>query len=165
MADILLVVLGSLFLLLGLLGCILPVIPGPTLSFAGLLVLRFTGFVEPHRVEAYNQLLWIFAGLAVVVTVLDYIVPVWGTKKFGGSRSGTIGATIGLIIGLFFAPPGLILGPFLGAVVGEMMAGRDQKASLRAGFGSLLGFLTGVVLKMVVSALITFYFVKEMITN
>jgi uncharacterized protein YqgC (DUF456 family) len=110
--------------------------------------------------EAFNKLLWIYFAVAIIVTILDYIVPIWGTKKFGGSRSGTIGATIGLIVGLFFGPPGIILGPFIGAVVAELASGHDQKTSLRSGFGSFIGFLTGVVLKLVVSALITFEFIK-----
>ena len=163
MVDILLLVFGVVLLILGLLGCVLPIIPGPPVSFVGMLMLKFTDFVEPSRMDHYNELLWIFAFLAVLVTVLDYIVPVWGTKKFGGSKAGTWGAAIGLVIGLFFAPLGLILGPFAGAVVGELITGKDEKSSLRSGFGSLLGFLTGVVLKIVVSALISFYFIKEVI--
>lgn len=164
-ADILLLVLGSFLLIVGFLGCFLPVIPGPPISFIGMIILRFTSFVEENRVDAYNELLWIFAGATIIVTVLDYIVPIWGTKKFGGSRAGTIGATIGLIIGLFFGPPGIIIGPFVGAVVGEMATGRNEKESLRAGFGSLIGFLTGVVLKLVVSSLAAFYFIREAIVS
>jgi len=161
--DILLLILGIALILIGLAGCILPVIPGPPVSFIGLLMLKFTDFVEPGRVDSFNNLLWISATAAILVTILDYIVPVWGTKKFGGTRAGTIGAAIGLIIGLFFAPLGLILGPFLGAVIGELVAGMDEKSSLRAGFGSLIGFLTGVVMKLIVSGVITYYFVKEVL--
>jgi uncharacterized protein YqgC (DUF456 family) len=161
MADILFLVLGIVLLVVGLAGCVLPVIPGPPVSFVGMLVLKFTDFLEPARTENYNELLWIFAFLAVLVTVLDYIVPVWGTKKFGGSKYGTWGAAIGLVIGLFFAPFGLIFGPFIGAVVGELLGGKDDKASLKAGFGSFLGILTGVVLKLIVSSLIAFYFFRE----
>jgi hypothetical protein len=160
-ADIALLVLGILLIVVGLAGCILPVIPGPPVSFVGLLVLRFTDFVEVSRIEQFNNILWITAFAAILVTVLDYIVPVWGTKKFGGSRYGTIGAAIGLVIGLFFAPLGLILGPFLGAVAGELIAGKDNRSSLRAGFGSLIGFLSGVVMKLIVSGVITYFFIKE----
>lgn len=160
--DIFLLIAGIILIVLGLAGCILPVIPGPPMSFVGLLLLRFTRFVETPRADQFDKILWIMAIAAIVVTVLDYIVPVWGTKKFGGSRSGTAGAAIGLIIGLFFAPLGLILGPFLGAVAGEMIAGKDSSSSLRSGFGSLLGFLTGVVMKLIVSGVITYYFILEL---
>ncbi|MBE0652624.1 MAG: DUF456 domain-containing protein, partial [Bacteroidales bacterium] len=135
MADIIILILGIILIVLGLAGCILPVIPGPPLSFAGLLILRFTGFVEEPRTEQFDTILWITAFAAILVTVLDYIVPVWGTKKFGGSRYGTIGAMLGLIAGLFFAPLGIIIGPFIGAVAGEIIAGKDNRSSLRAGFG------------------------------
>jgi len=161
MGDILLLILGILLILLGIAGSILPVIPGPPLGFLGLLVLRFTHFVEPSVLENFDNKLWIFAFVAILVVLLDYIVPVWGTKKFGGSKAGAWGAAIGVIIGLFFAPLGLILGPFLGAFIGEMITGKDQNDSLRAGFGSLIGFLFGVALKLSVSFLMAFYFFKE----
>jgi uncharacterized protein len=98
-----------------------------------------------------------------VVSVLDYIVPVWGTKKFGGSKYGTRGATVGLVLGLFFGPVGIILGPLIGAFVGEMIFKDNIDYALKAGFGSLLGFLTGIGLKLAVSLVITFYFVKALI--
>ncbi len=94
-----------------------------------------------------STILIILAAIAVVVTILDYIVPVWGTKKFGGSKYGTRGATVGLIIGLFLGPLGIIIGPLIGAVVGELIFKDDMKYAIKAGFGSLLGFLTGIGLK------------------
>ncbi len=161
--DILLVILGILLLLTGIVGSILPVIPGPPIGFVGMLMLRFTRFVEPEQLDRYSDLLWIFAVVTIIVTVLDYFVPVWGTKKFGGSKAGTWGAAIGIVIGLFFGPIGLILGPFLGAFTGEMIAGKDQKSSLKAGFGSLIGFLFGVAMKLSVSVLMCYYFFSELV--
>lgn len=161
MADIILLITGILFIVIGLGGCILPVIPGPPISFVGLLLLRFTDFVEPFRADQFDKILWMTAGAAVVVTILDFVVPIWGTKRYGGSRSGTIGATIGLLAGLFFGPLGIIAGPFIGAVLGEMISGKDQRSSLRSGFGSFIGFLTGIILKLIVSGIITWYFFKE----
>jgi len=161
MTDILLLILGILLILGGIAGSVLPILPGPPLAFAGMLLLRFTDYVEPTRQESYDNLLWIFAFVVIVISIIDYLVPVWGTKKFGGSRAGTWGAAIGVIVGLFFAPIGLILGPFIGAVLGEMLTGRDEKTSLKAGFGSLIGFLFGVAMKISVSVLIAFYFLRE----
>ncbi len=117
--------------------------------------LHFTSFADFSK-----NLLIILAVAAGIVTILDYFVPIWGTKKFGGSKYGTRGAAIGLIIGLFFGPLGIILGPFLGAFIGEMIFRDDFKYALKAGFGSLLGFLTGVGLKLATSLTITFYFIK-----
>ncbi len=163
MSDILLLVLGIIFLLLGIVGCIFPIIPGPPFSFVGMFVLRFTNFIDPGRINDYDELLWIFAFIAIIVTILDFIVPLWGTRHFGGSKAGVWGAAIGVIIGLFFAPIGLIIGPFMGAFIAEIMSGKDQKTSLKAGFGSFLGFIFGVVMKLSASFLMAFYFFREII--
>lgn len=132
-----------------------PVIPGPPLSFAGPLILHFTQFAE------YNKtLLLILGSVSIIVAVFDYLVPIWGTKKFGGSKYGIRGATIGLIVGLFFGPPGIIIGPFIGAVLGELSYKNNFNYAIRAGLGSLIGFMAGIGLKLAVSLVITFYFVR-----
>jgi uncharacterized protein len=158
MVDYILLILAVILIILGIIGCMAPVLPGPPLSYLGLVLLHITKFADFS-----NTLLITLAAIVVVVSILDYIVPVWGTKKFGGSKYGTRGATVGLIIGLFLGPVGIIIGPFIGAVVGELIFKDDMKYALRAGFGSLLGFLTGIGLKLATSFVITFYFVKEWI--
>jgi hypothetical protein len=156
--DYLLLALAIVFMIVGIAGCLLPVLPGPPLSYLGLVVLHFTRFAD------ISKNLFIILGIvAVVVTIVDYIVPIWGTKKFGGSKYGMRGATVGLIIGLFLGPLGIIIGPFIGAVVGELIFKDDVKYALKAGFGSLLGFLTGIGLKLAASLLMTFYFVKALV--
>ncbi len=160
--DIFLVIIGILFLLIGIIGSVLPVIPGPPLAFVGLVFLRFTHFVQADHIGDFSRQLWILGAATLIITVLDFIVPVWGTKKFGGSKAGTWGAAIGVFVGIFFGPPGLILGPFLGAFIGELLAGKDQKSSLRAGFGSFIGFLFGVVMKISLTFLICYYFFSEL---
>ena len=157
--DYVLIALGIFFLLLGIAGAILPVLPGPPLSYIGLLMLHFT---ESHSFSSQFLLIW--AGVTIAVYLLDYIISVWGTKKFGGSRQGVYGSIAGLILGLIFFPPfGIIIGPFLGAVVGELIAGKDNQSALKAGFGSFVGFLTGTLLKLIVSGMMTWYFVKELV--
>jgi len=153
--DYILLTLAILLIIIGIIGCLVPVLPGPPISYGGIIILHFTEFAQFS-----DRLLIILAGIALIVTILDYIVPIWGTRKFGGSKYGARGATVGLIIGLFFGPPGIILGPFIGAVIGEMMFKDDLKYALKAGFGSLLGFLTGIGLKLAASFTITFYFIK-----
>ena len=146
-------------MILGLLGCVLPVIPGPPLSFAGLLLLHFSKYAQFSC-----KFLLLFGSVAVVVTVLDYVVPLWGTKKFGGSKAGIWGATVGLVIGIFILPPiGIIIGPFAGAVTGEIITGKKSAEAFRAGFGSLMGFLMGIGIKLVASAVMTYHFIKELI--
>jgi uncharacterized protein YqgC (DUF456 family) len=156
--DYLLLAVAIILMLLGIAGCLLPILPGPPLTYLGLVVLHFTRFAEISR-----NMFIILGIVAVVVTVIDYVVPIWGTRQFGGSKYGMRGATVGLIIGLFLGPPGIIIGPFIGAVVGELIFKDDIKYALKAGFGSLLGFLTGVGLKLAAALLMSFYFVKALI--
>ncbi|WP_163325136.1 DUF456 domain-containing protein [Draconibacterium mangrovi] len=157
--DILLIVLGAVFIVSGVLGCVLPIIPGPPLSYIGLLLLHFT-----ERYQFSSKFLIIWAIITVVVYALDYLIPAWGTKKFGGSKRGVWGSIIGLVIGMFFFPPfGIIIGLFVGAVIGELTVGKDSGAALKSGFGSFMGFLAGTLLKLIASGMMTWYFVKEMI--
>jgi len=154
--DIVLIILGAVLMIVGLAGSFIPVIPGPLTSWLGLLALHYTSKVEQD---------WTFLGwtlvIAIFIMVLDYIVPIVGTKFFGGSKAGVIGSTIGLIVGLFFMPIGIILGPFIGAYVGEISQSPNQKSALKAAVGSLLGFLSGVVIKFVVSAVYLVFFAIE----
>lgn len=158
MSDYILLILGIIFMIIGIIGCLVPVLPGPPLSFLGLILLHVSRFGQ-----FTTSTLIVLGSLAVLVTVLDYIVPVWGTRKFGGSKYGTKGATIGLIIGFFLGPLGIILGPLIGAFVGEMIFKDDLNYAFKAGVGSLLGFLTSIGLKLAASFVMTFYFVKELI--
>lgn len=159
MADWLLAILGIVFILAGIAGCILPVIPGPPLSWAGLLLLHWTRFAQFSA-----TFLLVMACLAIAVTVLDYIIPVWGTKKFGGSKAGMWGATIGIFAGIFFFPPvGIIVGPFIGAVLGEIIAGKESGPALKAGLGSFIGFLLSTGMKLGVSLTMAYYFFRELI--
>ncbi len=137
-----LVGLGGVLLLIGFIGCVVPCTPGPLIGWCALLVLSFTDFALP--------LVWLVAAGVVmaVVTVLDYIVPSYGAKKFSCSRWGVVGCAVGTIVGLFFLPFGIVLGPFIGACAGELIAGRTFGMALKGGFGAFLGFLTGVFLKI-----------------
>ncbi|HRY98171.1 MAG TPA: DUF456 domain-containing protein [Bacteroidales bacterium] len=152
------IISGGLLLAGGVLGCVLPVIPGPPLGFFGLLLLQLTSF---RPFEARQLFLW--AGLAALVTFLDYVVPVWGTRKFGGSKLGAWGSMAGLLLGLLVPPWGIIAGPFLGAVTGELLDGKAWQAALRAGFGSFIGFLAGTVMKLAVSVYFCYLFIAALV--
>lgn len=157
--DYILIGLGILLLVSGILGCVLPLIPGPPLNYLGLLLLHFT-----ERYQFSTQFLLIWAAITVVVYALDYVIPAWGTRKFGGSRRGVWGSVIGLVVGLFFFPPfGIIVGPFAGAVIGELTAGKDSGTALKAGFGSFIGFLLGTLIKLIASGMMTWYFFRELV--
>ena len=151
--DILAVVLG----IAGLVGCILPILPGPPLSWVGLLLIFLTG-----QSEMTAGFLFAWLAVAAVVTVLDYLVPSWITLKTGGSKAAARGTLVGLVVGLVFFPPwGMILGSFLGALVSEMVFnGRDMSGSLKPAFGSFLGFLLSTGLKLIASGVMLFYIIK-----
>jgi len=178
--EIILVVLAFLLLLAGLLGSIVPVIPGPPLGFVGLLLLQWSGHGEFSA-----AFLWVWAGIAVAITVMDNILPAWMTKRFGGSRMAVIGSVIGLVAGMvFFAPIGLLAGPFLGALAGELLnnrilagrsavggtkfdthakAARNVKA-LKVAFGAFLAFILGTGAKMIVGFIMIFYAVRAVLS-
>ena len=158
MSDYLLLVTGLILIVLGIIGCLVPVLPGPPLSYLALIMLHLSRFGQFS-----GTTLIILGAIALTVTILDYIVPIWGTRKFGGSKYGTRGATVGLVIGLFLGPLGIIIGPLIGAFIGEMIFKDDIKYALKAGFGSLLGFMTGIGLKLAASFVMTFFFFKEWI--
>ncbi len=152
--DYALVIVGFLLMVVGVLGCILPVIPGPPLSYGGLILLELTDFADFSA-----TFLVVFALIAVAVTILDYFVPIWGTKRYGGTKYGSWGATVGVVLGIFLFPPlGIIILPFVGAVVGESIKGSDFNASLRAGFGSFVGFLMGTGIKLIAALVMAYYF-------
>lgn len=157
MIDLLLLILALIILIVGIIGCVLPVVPGPPLSFVGMLLVHYTRYAFFD-----TSTLILFGLVAIFVQILDYVVPVWGTKKFGGSKYGSWGSIIGLIVGLFFVPAigpfgiiTILAGPFFGALIGEKMGGADSTKALKAAFGSFIGFLTGTFLKMVTSLTIT----------
>ena len=118
----------------------------------------------------------IYGIVCLLITVLDYFVPIWGTKKFGGTKAGVRGSTIGLIIGVIVLPLlgivlgpfgiiGIIAGPFVGAYIGEKMNGVDDTLAWRSAFGSFVGFVAGTLLKVVYSIVIGFVVIKDIIVS
>ena len=155
--DILLLIVGIACLLTGLAGAVLP-LPGPPLSFAGLILLHISKFAEFS-----DTVLYTLGFVTIVIAVLDYYIPIWGTKKFGGTKYGAIGATVGLIIGFFFIPAiGMFIGTFLGALLGELMGGSKFNSALKSAVGSFVGFLTGIVIKVILCFVMIGYAVVEL---
>ena len=159
--EIVLIIGGIALIIIGFIGSALPVLPGPPLAWVGYLLLHWTDRVKDN--PNYDNSLWIMLFFVILVTILDYVVPVWGTKRWGGSKAGMWGATIGLIVGLFFGPAGIIIGPFAGAFIGELISGKREQEALRSGWGSFLGFLLGVGMKLMVCATLLFLFIYYVI--
>ena len=145
--DLFLLLLGFVFVCLGIIGSFLPVLPGPLTSWVGLFILHTTKIIPMDW-----TFLGITLGIAVFIWILDYFIPAIGTKRFGGTKYGMIGTTIGLIVGLIAPiPGGIIIGPFIGALIGELINKSDTKKATKAAFGSFIGFLTSTFIKFVVA--------------
>ena len=153
--DVLWLILGVILMLVGLAGCILPFLPGPPLCFAALLLQK----LQADPPYATNFLLT-WAAITVVVTALDYVIPLFGTRKFGGTKYGMWGCMIGLIAGLWLGPLGLIIGPFAGAFIGELIGNANAESALRAALGSFAGFVFGTLLKLVACLVMGWYFIQ-----
>ena len=152
--DLLLLIVGLLLCLIGIVGSFLPIIPGPVTSWLGILLLNLTSAVEFNL----NFVLITFT-VAVSVGILDYIIPILGVKKLGGSRSGQIGTTVGLIVALvILGPIGIIIGPFMGALLGEMSTNKSFQDSLNPAFGSFIGVIAGSVIKFLISLSFLFFY-------
>ena len=157
--DLLIIVLASLFIFLGIIGSFIPIIPGPLTSWSGLLILSFSSSIT---ISTFFLVLSFI--IALFIFIIDNIISILGAKKFGGGKGSVIGSSIGLILGIIFLGPfGLLFGPFTGAFLGELYMNQDnKKGALRAAIGALLGFITGVSLKLMISLAFCFYFLKSL---
>ena len=157
--DLLIIVLASLFIFLGIIGSFIPIIPGPLSSWSGLLILSFSSSIT---ISPFFLVLSFI--IALFIFIIDNIISILGAKKFGGGKGSVIGSSIGLILGIIFLGPfGLLFGPFTGAFLGELYMNQDnKKGALRAAIGALLGFITGVSLKLMISLAFCFYFLKSL---
>jgi Uncharacterized protein conserved in bacteria len=144
---------------IGLIGCLLPVIPGPPLSYIALLIIQTTAF------GTLTTTTMVMIGvITAIVTILDYVIPAWTTRKFGGSRRGAIGATIGLFAGMLFFPPiGIIIGPFIGAFLGEISGGATNAKATKSAIGSFIGFVLGSGIKIALSGTILYMVIREVL--
>ncbi|NDV94211.1 DUF456 domain-containing protein [Dysgonomonas sp. 521] len=155
--DIILIVIGTILIIAGILGCIIPALPGVPLNYLAIVLLQFTS-----KTDFSTQFLVVWGIVVIVVQILDYYIPVWGTKKLGGGSYGAWGAGIGVIAGMFVFPPwGIIFMPLVCAILGELLDNKEFNVALKAGFGAFVGFLTGIVMKLVVSITLSFFFFRE----
>ena len=148
--EVLIIVLAILAGITGIAGSILPGLPGTPISWVGLLILYIWG---PEEMQMKTLVIW--GIVTLIVSVVDYLVPMWLTKATGGSKYAERGALIGLIAGIILTPIGMILGSFLGALIAEMEWGKKTTGdALKAATGSFIGFILGTGLKTIVSVLI-----------
>jgi uncharacterized protein YqgC (DUF456 family) len=153
--------LAFVLLIIGIVGAVVPALPGPPLSFIGLLLVHWSGYGGFS-----SEFLWVWAGITVFLTVMDYILPSLLARRFGGSRFAAIGSLVGLVIGIFLFPPwGMIAGTFFGALAGELIHNRENKVqAFKAAWGALLAFIVGSGAKLIANSIMLFYAVKAVIT-
>ncbi|MGV8962509.1 MAG: DUF456 domain-containing protein [Candidatus Saccharimonadaceae bacterium] len=160
MFEILLIILATLLLIAGIVGSVLPVLPGPPLSWIGLLLLKFIPSVS-HRIS-WTEIV-IIGLFTLFIAILDNVLPIWSTKRIGGNKKVVWGAGIGFVAGFWFGPLGIILGPFVGALVGGLISGSHIKLAMKHASGAFLGFMGGIVLKFINLGVLVYYFIKVLV--
>lgn len=169
--EYLIFLLAVICIIIGIVGDVVPGLPGVPISYAAMLLLHF--FTD---ITYSNETLIIYGVLCAVITIVDYFVPIWGTKKFGGTKAGVRGSTIGLVVGVVVLPIlgivigpfgliGILAGPFVGAYIGEKMSGVDDSLAWRSAIGSFVGFVAGTLLKVVYSIVVAVVVIKDIITS
>jgi uncharacterized protein YqgC (DUF456 family) len=145
--------------LAGVAGCVLPFLPGPLLSFLALIILNLARDWQPFSVT----FLLVMAGIAAILTILDYVVSAAGAKKYGASKAGLWGSIVGMIIGMIFFPPlGIFAGALVGAVIGEIAIGKKTGEAFRVGWGVFVGNLIGAAFKLAYCLMLLFFFITRM---
>jgi len=157
--DLILICIAGFFIVLGIAGSFLPIIPGPITSWLGLLILNFA-----PSLHLENKFLILSFCIALAIFVLDNFIPILGAKKFGGGRGSVLGSAVGLLVGLLFLGPfGILLGPFFGALIGELLVNfENKKGAVKAAFGALIGFFTGVFLKLIIGLAFAFSYFQTL---
>lgn len=157
--DFILITIGTVLVIIGIIGCILPALPGVPLNYIAIVLLQFTS-----KINFSTEFLVAWGIIIIIVQLLDYYIPIWGTKKLGGGSYGVWGSAIGMVLGLFIFPPwGFIILPFVCAVAGEILDNKEFKVALKAGFGAFVGFIAGIIMKLTVAIILSFFFFREVI--
>ena len=147
MMEIVILIIAFFLMLIGFVGAVLPIIPGPLITYSGLLFLHFFS----DSIDFSSSELMLYTLLTIIVFSSDFILQFIGVKKFGGEKYSIYGTMIGIILGLFFTPIGLIIGPFLGAFIGALMDNKKHNEAFGIAFGALIGFIFGTFIKIVYS--------------
>jgi len=157
---VMLIILGGIFVVVGLVGCIVPVIPGPPVSYISLILISLAYYWKVFSVS----FLIVMGVVTVMATILDFVLPVYLPKRYGGSKYGVWGSILGMLAGMIFFPPfGLIIGSLAGAVLAELIFNENKKVALKSGFGVFFGTIAATIIKISVSGAIGFYFFRAVI--
>jgi len=154
------VTIGIILIIIGLASCVLPPLPGPPIAYISLLLAHY---VLGLKQEIPVWMLIVYAVVIVFVLIIDNFIPIWGTKKFGGTKAGIRGSFVGILVGIFLSPFGgisIVICPLLGAIIGELIAGENMQVAIKSGIGSFIGFLLTSGLKIILVVFIAVHFIK-----
>jgi len=158
--EVVFILIGVIITVIGIIGAIVPVIPGPPFNYLALWLL----YIARDGSVLNLRLLIILGILTVVVTVADYVLPLVGARVYGASKQGLWGAGLGMVVGIFFLPPfGIIIGALVGAIIGEIMAGKKGNQAVRTGVVTLIGNVVATAFKLVLSIVMAFYFFMSLL--
>jgi hypothetical protein len=163
MEPALIITIGIILLLVGLVSCVLPPLPGPPIAFIALLMAYF-GLDKKAALPAW--LLIVLGVIILIVTIADNFIPLWSTKKFGGTKAGVRGSFIGILVGIFFLPLGgwsILLCPFFGAIIGELISGQVFSVAIKSGVASFIGFLLTSGIKIILVVIMCIFYFKAVL--
>ncbi|MEI8272190.1 MAG: DUF456 domain-containing protein [Paludibacter sp.] len=154
--DTFLIVFAGILILAGLLGCLFQKLPSAALSYLGLIVLHYSSIAE-FSVHSFIR----FGILVIAIQGLDYLIPSWGDRKFGGSTKGVWGSMVGMLAGMYFGIYGIFIGAILGAFIGEFFAGKESNDAIHQAVSSFVYFIIGTIFQVIVCGIFMFYFIEE----
>ena len=148
-------------IIIGIAGLLLPALPGALFIWLGIVAF---GLLAP----GVHWSIWFYVGqglLALSTYIIDYLATIWGVKKFKGTKAGAIGAVLGMLLVFVIGPLGIIIGPFIGAIIGELLAGGELRQALTSGFGSFVGFIVAAFLRLLICGIMISWFLAKVITS
>ena len=155
--DTFLIVLAGIFLLTGLIGCIVSKLPGTMLCYLGIVILQYSSIAE---FSVHFFIKW--GVLVIAVQGLNYLIPDWGNRKFGGSKKGVWGSLFGMLAGMYFGTPGVIIGAIIGAFIGELIAGKESNNEIQYRFGAFTFFILGTISQLIVAGILIYYYIDNL---
>lgn len=156
--DIALTIASAACIIIGIVGCFIPAIPGPLLAYGGVVLMFIC-----DKMDVSTATLIITGIITLLITIMDYLLPAKTTKSFGGSKWGSWGSLAGMLVGMLFPPIGFIVGSFIGAVAFEMFGGKDFNSAMKSGLGSLIGFMLSTGIKLVFCLFLLIYFAVKLV--
>ena len=155
--DNLIIVVAGIFLITGLIGCVVSKLPGTPLCYLGIIILNFSSIAE------YSVHFFIRWGLIIIaIQGLDYLIPHWGKRKFGGSKKGVWGSLLGMLAGIYFGVWGIVIGAITGALVGELLAGKESNRAINHAVSSFVFFILGTISQLIVAGILIFHYIDDL---